>query len=71
MGKQKKVRKYAEVKRILNPKDVKPYAPVLVAYSSLPFGLYAAALSDHRQHIILCRPSKKPEKPTDQQVRHV
>ena len=25
MGKQKKVRKFAEMKRLLNPKDIKPY----------------------------------------------
>jgi hypothetical protein len=26
MGKQKKTRKFAEMKRMLNPKDLKPYA---------------------------------------------
>ena len=30
MGKQKKVRKFAEMKRLLNPKDLKPWVTSLV-----------------------------------------
>ena len=29
MGKQKKIRKFAEMKRVLNPKDLKPCVTIL------------------------------------------
>ncbi len=35
MGKQKKVRKFAEMKRLLNPKDVKPYAYLFDSHSTV------------------------------------
>jgi len=76
MGKQKKVRKFAEMKRLLNPKDVKPYV-----YYSTPIQLchawgFAACqgpgctlcLTTNWCH---CRPDKKITKDSDKQVKHM
>lgn len=35
MGKQKKIRKFAEMKRLLNPKDLKPCVAALIQPTSV------------------------------------
>ena len=67
MGKQKKTRKFAEVKRLLNPKDLQPCARPL---SSGPAAGNGTSCAEFDRGCVL-RPQKKQKVEPKDRVRHM